>query len=112
DASLGRTPTARRIGSCHNAAGCDRIIIERTYRSAVVRASRSDGFNDGNDSIRPQLVEDPEDELAFDRESGHGLAVNDRFTSLGVDDAWQDGWAVANGAHDAAAVPDICGDRL
>src|SRR5215813_11888028 len=56
--------------------------------------------------------EDSEDEFTFKREPGHGFAVDDGFTCLGVDDARQDRRAVANCTHDTAALPDVGGNRL
>src|SRR5262249_18397357 len=106
-AALGGAATARRVGARHNAAGSDRVVIEGANRSAVERSSRSDGFDDGHDSVRSQLVQDSEDEFAFNRESCHGLAVDDRFASLGVDDAWHDRRAMTHGAHNTAALPDV-----
>ena len=112
DASLAGTSPALRVGAGHNAASGDRVIVEGANRSAVERSSRSDSVNDGNDSIGSQLIKDSEDEFAFNRESGHGLAVDDRFAGLGVDDVRRDRRTMANGANDAAAVSDIRGSCL
>src|SRR5262249_37638795 len=112
DTSLGSAATTCRVGARHNAARSDRVIIEGANRSAVERSSRSYGFNDGNDSVRPQLLQNPEDEFAFNPEARHGFAVDDRFTSLGVDDARQDRRTVANGTHDASAIPDVSSNCL
>src|SRR5262249_56955143 len=70
------------------------------------------GFSDGNDAIRSQLVENSEDEFTFDGESCHGLAIDNRFAGLGIEDAGHDRRTVANGANNAAAVPDVRSDFL
>src|SRR5262245_4101837 len=109
---LRRTAPTLRIRAGHHAPGRDGIIVERVHRSAVMRSDCSNRLHDRDHLVLSQLVQDVENEFAFDREAGHRLALDDGFARLRVDDARHDCRPMTDSADDAPSIPDVRSNGL
>src|SRR5262249_34220152 len=78
----------------------------------VERANIRDRFDNGKHMILSQLVQNSEDDFAFDRETGDRLAFDNGFSGLGIDDARHDCRSVTRGGNYTSSIPDVCGDCL